>query len=659
MKSLSSIVIGRITGAVAAVVIGVPLTIAQNPTPLVTRSQADLLAVLRSAASLKEKTDACRELAVIGNKEAVDVLVPLLGDEQLSHMARYALESMPDPAVDSALRAALPQLKGRQLCGTIHTLGVRRDAEAVRLIAGYLSDSDRDVAQAAARALGDIGTVEAQRLLTSALPNADDANKLALCEGLLRCAENALKAGRPRRAIRVYDALRRQSSLPHQVRAGALRGAIIARGEGGLDLLKESLASQDYVIFAAAVRASDELKGPSVTTALVEALPKITADNQVVVLQALARRGDPSVLPVVADFSKNGSREVRLAAIRALAGIGTPGAVPVLAELMKAPESEIAQTARESLAAIPGREVDDVVLGMLRNNSVSDRLTALQLVGRRRMQSAVPELLRATSDSDARVRAAALKRLGEMAEQAQLGELLAILLRATEESDRSAAEDAITAVVVRAGANESAANAVIDRLGTAQGSAKASLVRILASIGGPTALRSVREACKDATPEVRAAAIRALGSWKTLDAAPDLLELAKNASDATDRSVALSAYLGLANNPDLPSEPRFQMCREALNLVQRAEHKKLLLAALGTIHTVDSLGMIGAYLDDSDTKEEASTAAVTVSEALLRQGGDTAMAGKIAPTLRKAAETTGNAELARRARALLRRVESR
>lgn len=635
------------------------LLIAQNPTPLITKSRAGLVAVLKSDASQKEKADACRELAVIGDKDAIDVLIPLLADEKLSHMARYALETMPDPAVNPALRNALPQLKGRQLCGTIVTLGVRRDVEAVKPLGEYLSNSDPDVAQAAARALGDIGTVEAQRLLMAALRNVNDANRLSVCEGLFRCADNALKSGRPRRAIRVYDALRQQTSVPHQVKAGAVRGAIIARGESGLDLLRQSLQSEDYIVFAAAVRTAIELKESGVTTALTDALQKIPADNQVVVLNALAQRCDPAALPAIIEMAKNGTQAPKLAAVRALGQIAQPTTVPALVDLMGSSDREVSQAARESLAAIPGQEVDNVVLKMLAGENPSDRLTALQLIGRRRMQSAVNNLLKATGDGDGRVRTAALKRLGELGGPAQLGDLLNFLLRTTDNADLNAAEESITTLVARAGAPQSAVETIVGRIGGAQPQAKSALIRVLASVGGPDALKAVREACKDSNAEVRAAAIRSLGSWKTLDAAPDLLDLAKNASDTADRSVALSAYLGLANNAELPPEPRLSMCQQASSLIERVEHKKLLLAALGSIHTADSVSMIAPYLDDAATKEEASAAVVAVSEAVLRDGANRANADKILPALRKAAESTSNADLGRRARALLRRAESR
>src|SRR4030042_5448368 len=68
-------------------------------------SEGKLIAVLKSAdTSHKEKVDACRQLAIIGGKDSVAPLADLLGDEKLSHIARYGLEKNPDPAVDEAFR---------------------------------------------------------------------------------------------------------------------------------------------------------------------------------------------------------------------------------------------------------------------------------------------------------------------------------------------------------------------------------------------------------------------------------------------------------------------------------------------------------------------------------------------------------------------------
>src|SRR5205807_2279035 len=96
--------------------------------------ESRLIAVLKSDAPRKAKADACRDLARIGTRTSIAPLADLLCDEQLSHMARYGLEAIPDPAVDTALRDAAGKAKGRQLVGILGSLGVRRDHHAVNIL---------------------------------------------------------------------------------------------------------------------------------------------------------------------------------------------------------------------------------------------------------------------------------------------------------------------------------------------------------------------------------------------------------------------------------------------------------------------------------------------------------------------------------------------
>lgn len=127
--------------------------------PPATKENVDkLIAVIKSDAPQKEKVDACRQLSVIGTKDAVEPLAALLTDEKLSDMARYGLEPIPDPAVDDALRNALGELKGRLLAGVITSIGVRRDTKAVEALSKLLQDQDSIVVQAAAHALAQLVT---------------------------------------------------------------------------------------------------------------------------------------------------------------------------------------------------------------------------------------------------------------------------------------------------------------------------------------------------------------------------------------------------------------------------------------------------------------------------------------------------------------------
>ena len=311
---------------------GAAQTFAQTVAPK--QGEPKLIATLQNAAaSQKEKVDACRQLAIIGGKGSIAPLAALLGDEKLSHMARYALERNPDPAVDQVLRDALGKLKAGPLVGVITSVGVRRDAKAVPAMAGLLSDSDAVVARAAARAMGSIGNSEAAGILQKVLPKAAADRQLDVCEGLLRSAERLTADGQKEQAIAIYDQLRALDGA-HQVRAAGLRGAILARGAAGLSLLQEHLRSNDYILFSAAVQTSQAMPGAEVTKALLDAMKDLPADNQIVVIQALGLRADKQVVPALLAVAKAGPTPVRVAAVRAATEMGDASAVPVLVTLL-------------------------------------------------------------------------------------------------------------------------------------------------------------------------------------------------------------------------------------------------------------------------------------------------------------------------------------
>ncbi len=190
--------------------------------PAAGEDEKKLLATLRP--NLKEKVDACRKLGVVGSKQSVPVLAALLGDEKLSHMARYAMEPNPDPSVDDALRAAIGRVKGRQLVGVVASIGVRRDEKAVGALSGLLHHDDPDVVRVAAGSLGRIATPDAIRAVTQRLPSAPANVRAAVADACLACAEKQAKADNKQRAKRIY-ALVAKADLPAHVIAAAKRGA--------------------------------------------------------------------------------------------------------------------------------------------------------------------------------------------------------------------------------------------------------------------------------------------------------------------------------------------------------------------------------------------------------------------------------------------------
>ncbi len=636
---------------IAALLLACAPAPAASPQPTTAEQVKKLVAVLKSNATQKEKADACRELARIGTRDAVAPLAALLPDDKLSHMARYALEPIPSSAVDKALRKAAAELHGRPLVGVIGSIGVRRDPKAVSLLSGFLQSRDNEVAQAAARSLGSIGNHTAAEALLHALPGVSSANQLAFCEGLLRCAEAAAAKGDRKEALAIYDRLR-EVPAPHQVLTAALRGAILTRKQAGLPLLALALHNSDFSIVLAAARTAQEMPGLEVTRLLASELGGLPADRQILLIQTLAKRGDDSALPALYAAARSGEEPARIAAIRALAEIGSPSALSVVLELLGDTDKAVAEAAQESLGALSGKDVDAAIMAMLSNKAPARRITGMDLIVRRRMTAAIPALFTAAGDADAKVRVAAIKRLGELAGPDQLAGLLDLLAKAGSPEDMEAVEQALSAVSLKAADPASCVAQVQARLAQSQPGQKCALLRVLGTIGGTNALQVVRAAVNDSNTEVHAAAIRTLGGWATADAAPDLLELAKSAASPTDKMICLRGYLRLAGLADLPVDKRLSMCRQAAPLAQKDDEKKLLLAALGSIASVDALELITPYLSEAGTKEEASTAAVDVSEKVLKGDGSAKAAPKLLEPLDKVAQATANADLAKRAKDL-------
>lgn len=189
--------------------------------------EQQLVALLSGNASRGAKDFACRKLMVIGSAASVPTLAALLGDKEMSHMARFSLERMEIAEAAKALRDAVATTSGAQKIGAIGSIGARGDVEAVPVLAASLKDSNPEIAAAAATALGLIGTAEAAQALASATVPA--AAKPAWADARLACAEKLLAAGNKAQALAIYKSLNTDDQ-PKQVRLAATRGMLAAAG---------------------------------------------------------------------------------------------------------------------------------------------------------------------------------------------------------------------------------------------------------------------------------------------------------------------------------------------------------------------------------------------------------------------------------------------
>jgi len=409
----------------------------------------DPVAVLQSDAGYPEKAEACRVLARTGGAEAVPALEALLGDEKLSHMARYALEVNPSAEAGAALRRALRTVGDAQKIGIMSTLAVRQDVEAIPLMVEVLMTEGSTARAEAARALSRLVAldVEVDMAKVSERPGV----LAALAPDLLNLAQRLLDDGRGAAAIAIYDVLRVNAEVPGPVQDGALRGAILARGVDGVSLLLESLHTDDADEFDAAIRTARELGGgDKVTGALAEALGELPDWAKVTVLQVIGERGGAAAGPAVAALAAEGASEVRVAAINALARIAYAPALDSLEKLSWSDDEAVAKAAQDALIYFPGGKGDEILLAMLGRPETATRLVAVDLVARGGLDDPVVALMNvAGTDQDEEVRVAALKALREFAGLDELPALLGALRKTASAPERRALENALQAICKR------------------------------------------------------------------------------------------------------------------------------------------------------------------------------------------------------------------
>ncbi|MBP86164.1 MAG: PBS lyase [Planctomycetaceae bacterium] len=604
----------------ALIVMGIASARAADGPNTSPEKEKELLAVLRSDAPASEKAITCKHLAIHGSSTAVPDLERLLHDAQLASWARIALEAIPGAVADEALRKAVDSLQGRLLVGTINSIGVRRDANAVELLTARLQDKDADVASAAAVALGHIGNAAAAKSLRQSLAVSSAKVRSAVAEGCVLCAERLVSEGKSAEAVAFYDAVRK-ADVPKQRVIEATRGSILAQNQKGIPLLLEQFQSPDKRFFQLALTTAREFPGGEVDKALAAELVRAAPQRAALIIQAMADRQETVVLAAVLRAAGEGPKPVRLAAIDALSRVGDASCLSVLMQIAIEADADLAQTAKATLADLRGEKVDVQIIALLPAAKGKSYPLLIELVGQRRID-AVPVLLKALDHSDKVVRSAALTALGETVTLKGLSVLVSQVLALKHPEDAPVAQQALKVASVRMPDREACASELAMALKRSPSATKSTLLEILSDVGGTKALNTLGAAAKSDDPELQDTASRLLGKWNSVDAAPVLLDLAKTAPGNKYQVRALRGYIGLARKFAMPEQQRAEMCQKAFDVARQPAEKKLVLEVLKLRPSVEALKLAINVMRVPELKEEATQATLVIAQKIGGKGVD-------------------------------------
>lgn len=426
-------------------------------------------------------TEAVRALGRSGEKHAVAPLASFLG-KRSDAAVRLAAVALAELAQRYADRYGDPD-------AIDEAIRAAAPAAAARRLAQVLREAELDERLAVTSLLGTLGGAPAVEALTQQLdapaPAADAA--AAALKKLGRESDQPLLL-----ALRDGDSTRRRVLLP-----------LVSRSTAADEIIR-CLADADPLVRVAAADALARIGNPTVVPDL---FPLLGDENPRVVqatTAAIQSLGSPRTEQLALDAAHAPSPSRRRAALRILSYFGYPSALPVFEEALQDRDPRIREVALQGLAFF-----DD--------------------------PRALEALLRAARDPDDRTRAIAMRSLGQSLEDLRV---TSFLLKGLSDRDPWVRYYACQALG-RQGI-EAAARPIAALLDDEAGQVRVAAVDALSHLQTPIASEALLRAAASGDPDVCRAALIGMGIRKDAAALPVLLEKA-HAHDAATRLVAISA----------------------------------------------------------------------------------------------------------------------
>ncbi|MDR0706044.1 MAG: hypothetical protein LBF88_13810 [Planctomycetaceae bacterium] len=367
----------------------------------------------------------------------------------------------------------------------------------------------------------------------------------------------------------------------------------------------------------------DILKKTGNETALPQGLPyadeKIVAEwmkkydnlsdvEKVQTLAALTVRKDKCYLPYALNALKSSEESLRTVGFLAIGALGGTQEIPVL--LDQAFDGGNKELAKTILSQITDKGFDEVLLERLKSEKDTGRFEVIaDILSRRYNASIQPIILERAKAADTPNRLALIRIAEKLATKDDVSDFIIVWELITDRGQRDQAEQIIARLVN--GDSEPVLKKRTEKN-------YAEMFSLLGRIGDEKSIKEITDRVfkrplgteMSATPELTAAALRAMCNWPDGRVADDLFLVAesKDFSDA-DRIAALRGFARVASLPNdrikikINDKEKTALLAKGFGCAIRIDEKRLIIQRIGQVRHADSLKFVLQYFDDTELQD--------------------------------------------------------
>lgn len=576
-----------------------------------------------------------RQLQMIGDDEAIEVLASQLSFEPFSEASAMALATIGSEKAGQVLKNALLRKMGTSKTqkNIIIALGEMRANGVESLLLDQIGMGDVDMQKATLYTLSEVGSVGSIVKMKAAAEKVNySTEKTAATEAYIHLIQRLVdENGTNKAAVKAAEDLLKKATKANQpeIRIAALGVLMKADQDASkrFKLLQTALKDKDKEYRNSALKNFSSFADASSYIDIIKSTQKASADVRLdvlswlgceaeiaqkkTVLQKLEIKFDRTLVQELTNILQNDkSSAVKQATARTMVAIGNKEFVPVLAGLLKSADKEIVNLAELSLATFSADITPDVAK-IIPTASEQGKVAAIGLLAKRRADAYINSAYELIKSGSTDVKAAAYTSLAELATEKDFVTLSGML----ESADKDAVkplQNAVIRSIARTDASKRT-DLAIRRFMQTQEPKRMLFYPVLASTKDKQALDIITKGFNEGAKANKEAAFEALLLWEGFEVADILYTIATDPAQSAYSERALEAYVRIVSSPALSAENRLIYLRKAMDAAKTVGLKKRIMNNIRHTGTFTALIYSGNFLNDRDVQQEAAQSVMNIA----------------------------------------------